>query len=101
MENISSSNPFFSLTIQQAETLIKSWVSDIVKTTVQPNDPAPVFYTREEVCRLLKISLPTLDKIARNNELPVKRIGKRYLFSREDVEAALKAPTFKKYKRRA
>ena len=101
MENISSSNPFFSLTVEQAETLFKSWISDIIKINIQPHDVAPTFYTRDEVCKLLHVSLPTLDKLTRTGKLQSKQIGKRYLFTREEVATALKAPTFKKYRRRA
>lgn len=39
---------------------------------------APLVYTRQEAANLAQVSLPTLDKWIRNNDLPVIRIGRQY-----------------------
>jgi excisionase family DNA binding protein len=87
--------------VGQAEQLVKSWMADVIKNAVPTPEPSPVFFNRGEVARILKISLPTLDTYVRENLIPVKKVGNRFLFTKEDIDSALTAPTFRKYKRRA
>jgi len=99
MNDLSSSTPFFYLTIGQAETLVKSWIAETLKAVEPLPDPAPVFYNRLEVCKLLKISLPTLYKYTTKGIINGKKFGSRILFSKEDCEKAIKEIPVKKYSR--
>lgn len=100
MIDFDSSTPFFHLSVGQAEQLVKTWVADVIKNAVPTAEPSPIFFNRSEVARMLKISLPTLDSYVRENLIPVKKVGNRFLFTKEDVESALTTPTFRKYARR-
>jgi len=97
--DLNSSSPFFYLTVGQAETLIKKWVSESLKNNEPVPNPAPVFYKREEVCKLLKISLPTLYKYYSSGLIQGQRFGNRILFSQESVNKALTAIPVQKFKR--
>ena len=55
------------------------------------------FLTRKEVAKLLKISLPTLTSYVKLKYLPVKRIGSRVLFDKNDVLEAIQNINFRKY----
>ena len=46
--------------------------------TATATPQAPLVYTRQEAAELAQVSLPTLDKWIRNNDLPVIRIGRQY-----------------------
>jgi excisionase family DNA binding protein len=56
-------------------------------------------YTKKETAKLLNISLPTLDSYINKKFITARRIGTRILFSNEDITAALKISTTRKYKK--
>ena len=47
--------------------------------------------TRAEAARLLRISLPTLDRLTKEGALKRVVLGKRVLFAVTDIEAAITA----------
>jgi len=47
------------------------------------------FYTRYETCELLHISLSTLDTYVKKGAVTYSHVGKRVLFSQDDIEKAL------------
>jgi excisionase family DNA binding protein len=55
-----------------------------------------VYLTRKEVARMLKISLPTLHEYVQHELIIAHRIGRRILFTAEDVRKALKAISYKR-----
>jgi excisionase family DNA binding protein len=56
----------------------------------KPDKPEPpLFYSRYEMCKMLKISLPTLCRYVSLGILTGKRVGNRILFSQEDLNNAL------------
>ena len=97
---VPNSSPLFTLTISQAESLFKTWFTEAQKAIEPPVNATPVFYNRYEVSKMLGLCLPTIDRHVREGRLKVKRIGNRYLFSKEDIENALSDPKFRKYIRR-
>ncbi len=82
--------PVFTLTIDQLEPIIKSWIQECLDygPITQTND-LPKYLTRAEAARLLKISLPTLHSYTKLNLIPAKRIGTRVLYSEIDLQNAL------------
>ncbi|KAA9340143.1 helix-turn-helix domain-containing protein [Adhaeribacter soli] len=62
---------------------------------VQLANPIPTegedIITIADVCKLLKISRPTVNDWMKTNKLPYKRIGRRVYFIRQDVLAALQS----------
>jgi excisionase family DNA binding protein len=47
--------------------------------------------TKVEAARLLRISLPTLDRLTKEGALKRVVLGKRVLFAEDDIEAAIAA----------
>lgn len=46
-------------------------------------------YTRQEVCKLLNISMPTLWARTKNGEIRATKIGRRVLYSEREVQRLL------------
>ena len=53
-------------------------------------EPTPEFITRKETCRILGVTLPTLNEWTKNGVIPAQRIGSRIRYLRTDVYASLK-----------
>jgi excisionase family DNA binding protein len=62
-------------------------------------EPAPEFITRKETCRILGITLPTLNEWTKNGVIPAQRIGSRIRYLRTDVYASLKQVEIRKCNR--
>lgn len=45
----------------------------------------PLLYTREEVARILRLSLRTIDKLTKDGKLPSVRLGRTVRFSKDDL----------------
>ena len=45
--------------------------------------------TRKEAAKLLKISVETIDRYRKNGKLPYRQIGKRIIFTDNDLNALL------------
>lgn len=59
-------------------------------------DENPKYLTRIEVCKLLKISLPTLNEYTKKGVVTGSRVGSRILYDETSVKEAVKQiPTFK------
>jgi excisionase family DNA binding protein len=83
--------PVFTLTIEQLEPLIKSWIRDCLDFgPVSQTSDFPTYLTREEVSSRLHISLPTLNTYTKLGLIPAKRMGTRVLYLESDVQNALK-----------
>jgi hypothetical protein len=82
-----SSEPLFSLTLDKIEPVFKTWVRDVLSE--KPAKPELIFYSRYEICKLLKISLPTLGRYMNLGIVTGKKVGNRILFSQEDINNAL------------
>ncbi len=82
-------------TTLSAEELCK-FIQKSVETAISnslklPKTPQPDEYlTINQISKLLNISLPTIWSYRKKGLLPYKRIGKRILFSRSEVETAIK-----------
>jgi excisionase family DNA binding protein len=59
------------------------------------------YATREEVAKLLHITLPTLNQLTKSGALTAYRIGGRVLYDIAEVESSLNEIVTTKYKRRA
>jgi excisionase family DNA binding protein len=64
-----------------------------------PKNPAPVAadlfrfklqYSREEAAEMLSIGLRTLDRLIAEKQLPIRRIGRRVLLTRDALEKFIK-----------
>jgi excisionase family DNA binding protein len=67
--------------------------------SIQPKESFPNYLTRDEVCSLLKISLPTLNSYTRKGIVKGVKVGSRVLYSEENIKSALQDATQLKYRR--
>ena len=61
----------------------------IISTNGQHNPERP--FTKKEAAKHLNISLSTLERMIRGNELPVFNIGKRVFIKQQDMDLFLKS----------
>lgn len=75
---------FKSELIEELSNLINSRLSN------QKEQPSQNKYvTRSEVCKMLSVSLPTVDQISKEGILKAHKIKNRVLFVRSEVEQAV------------
>ena len=80
----------FTMTITPDE--LKQIVREAVLETMIEKNETPVemkTYTRYETCEILHISLSTLDTYVKKGAITCTRVGKRVLFSQDDIDRAL------------
>lgn len=82
------SEPLYALTLDKIEPIFKGWIKEVLASE-QPVEQPLVFYSRYEVCKLLKISLPTLGRYMNLGIVTGKKVGNRILFSQDDIDKAL------------
>ena len=89
--NVEKKTPVFTLSIEQLEPIIKSWIQDCLDYGgVTQTSDFPKYLTRVEAAKALQISLPTLHSYTKLGLIPAKRIGTRVLYSEADLKDALK-----------
>lgn len=64
----------------------------MAQAEVHPQELRPAVYSAAEVADLLALSKATVYALAHNGQLPCKRVGRRFIFSREAVHAWLETP---------
>lgn len=57
------------------------------------------YYTRKEAAKRARITLPTLDKYIQEGKIKAHRLGRRVLFSEDDIKTAIEEMPFIKYRR--
>ncbi len=80
----------FTMTITPDE--LKQIVREAVLETMIEKNETPVemkTYTRYETCEILHISLSTLETYVKKGAITCTRVGKRVLFSQDDIDRAL------------
>ena len=81
------------LTPDDLQELIRQGVANALGNSSQthrlPQDATNDWLTREETANLLHVSFPTLRRYEKQKILVPRRIGRRVLYSRKDVEAKL------------
>jgi len=71
---------------------LKQIVREAVLETMTEKNGTPTemkYYTRYETCEILHISLSTLDTYVKRGAIICSRVGKRALFSQDDIDKAL------------
>lgn len=88
-----------NVTPETLQELIRITIREEIENINPPKDELK-YLTRREVCDLLKISLPTLHNYVHDGKLKGHRIGRRVLFSEQDIKDAVKEIPNLKYSRR-
>ena len=57
------------------------------------------FYDRDEICDLLHIAYPTLWRIEKSGILKSQKVGRKNLYSKQDVNLLIKSGKLVKYNR--
>ena len=57
------------------------------------------FYDRDEICNLLHIAYPTLWRIEKSGILKSQKVGRKNLYSKQDVNLLIKSGKLAKYNR--
>jgi len=57
------------------------------------------FYDRDEICGLLHIAYPTLWRIEKSGLLKSQKVGRRNLYSKQEVNLLIKSGKLAKYNR--
>jgi excisionase family DNA binding protein len=83
-------NPFYADILHKAEPILKRWIYEVLRVTQPAQEESIIYLSRKEVCKLLKISLPTLSRYYKNGVIQGVRVGSRILFTHESIRDALK-----------
>jgi len=89
METPEASTPIFTLTVEKFEPLFKGWIKEVLASE-KSEEPTNVFYSRYDISKLLRISLPTLSRYISLGIITGHRVGNRILFSQDDIDKALR-----------
>lgn len=71
----------------ELKVFIESTIANSLQQHIDKINAAPVFLTRDEAAKKLRISLPTLDRHLDENRIESKRAGKRILIPLQAIEA--------------
>ena len=79
----------------------KATLSAIVKESIKELLPKEQkkYYTRAEVCKLLKVSLPTLHSFINKGKITALKIGGRTLFDADAINESIKTKEVLRYGR--
>jgi len=84
----SGNNPLYSLTVTEFEILVKSWMSQVIKSE-QPEAEEKLI-TRQEACDFLRCSYPTVISYQKRGLLTGRRIGHKFFYDKNEIENALR-----------
>lgn len=92
---------FTTLNIEEFKLLITDTVSQELRKqllTVPPNKSDSIQFTRKETAAMLKVSLSTLNIYTKKGKIEAHKIGRRILYKKSSIDAALSALNMKPYK---
>ena len=89
------------VTPDDLRTIIKEVIiEEVPKLMSPPPVSQPIYYTRKEAAKRTRITLPTLDKYVEAGKIKAFRLGRRVLFTEEDILNALRELPYERFKRR-
>lgn len=78
------------ISVTQLKEIIQESISKLIPLPLQENLVKDTKYlSREKVCELLHITLPTLDKHSKKGLLKAHYIGRRVLYNEDEILSAL------------
>ena len=97
-------NNIIVLNENQLEDVIYKTVSRclderIVNSLVNSQSDNEGFYDRDEICSLLHIAYPTLWRIEQSGILKSQKVGRKNLYSKQEVNLLIKSGKLAKYNR--
>lgn len=88
------SNPF-----EEINTKLTSIENRLIDLSLPKEDVDLKYLSREEVCTILKVSMPTLNTYTKKGIIKGSKIGTRMLYLEADIKSALQDATSFKYRR--
>jgi len=88
-----------NLEVSELQTLIENSVKNVLEKNSSKQEPETDLLTRNEVAKMLQISLVTLTEWIKQGKIPALRIGTRVRFKKADVLNSLKKIQTLKYGR--
>jgi hypothetical protein len=88
------SNPF-----EELNTRLTSIENRLIDLSLPKVDVDLKYLSREEVCTILKVSMPTLNTYTKKGIIKGSKIGTRMLYLEADIKSAIQDATSLKYKR--
>jgi excisionase family DNA binding protein len=98
---------FLEVSESELQTIIQQAVKDAVAAALNntlpelirpPTHETETYLTRQQVCDMLQISLPTLNTYTKEGIIKAKRIGRTIRYAKKDIYAAMEDVRNKKYK---
>lgn len=81
------------------ETIVAELKNILPQLIRPPINESNSYLTRQEVCKLLKISLPTLNTYTKDGLIKAKRLGQTIRYLEKEVHAAFEEVRNQKYKK--
>ena len=91
-----------SIEIVSSENLreiIREVIVEEVPKLIPQRSTGEKYYTRKEAAKRARITMPTLDKYIKEGKIKAHRLGRRVLFSEEEIKKAVEEMPYMKYKR--
>ena len=79
--------------------IVREVIIEEVPKLIPQKPTGEKYYTRKEAAKRARITMPTLDKYIQEGKIKAHRLGRRVLFSEEDIRNAIENMPFIKYKR--
>jgi hypothetical protein len=88
------SNPFEEITAR-----LTSIENRLIDLSLPKEDVDLKYLSREEVCTILRVSMPTLNTYTKKGIIKGSKIGSRMLYLEADIKEAIKDATSYRYRR--
>ena len=83
-------NLLIQASLSDIEAVVRKVLDDRLNDLIpQRKEDTPLYLTRDEAAKMLRITLPTLNDWTKLGRIPVQRIGRRVLCALSDIENAL------------
>ena len=87
------------VTSEHLREIVREVIVEEVPKLIPQKTSGEKYYTRKETAKRARITMPTLDKYILEGKIKAHRLGRRVLFSEEDIRSAVEEMPFIKYKR--
>ena len=87
------------VTSEHLREIVREVIVEEVPKLIPQKTSGEKYYTRKEAAKRARITMPTLDKYILEGKIKAHRLGRRVLFSEEDIRSAVEEMPFIKYKR--
>ena len=87
------------VTSEHLREIVREVIVEEVPKLIPQKSTDGKYYTRKEAAKRARITMPTLDKYILEGKIKAHRLGRRVLFSEEDIKTAVEEMPFIKYKR--